>query len=116
MERAGDWESRVRVISSRGRLSSTIWKRQIALSEDGTTYELVADVDQPQTVDERRRLQLLQDTPDGLTRAEFEAVAELSKSTAHRTLAEFVQKGHATVHDGPPPRYFAVIPANEPQI
>src|SRR5215207_928793 len=113
VERVGDWDSRVRRISSRGRLTATIWTRQIALSEDGRRYVTVADTDEQQTVTERHRLAVLSDAPNGLTRAEFQALAGIkTKSTATRALSELVDKGYATVDKTVrPPHYHA---ADEP--
>lgn len=109
IEHVGAWDSRVRKVSSRGRLSATIWDCQIALSEDGTRYEAVAASDEPQSADERRRLRLLTDAgSDGLTVAELMAVAEIGKTTAGRQLKEFVRNGLATV-SGKPARYYAVV-------
>lgn len=96
MERVGDWDSRVRRLSSRGRLSSTVWQRQIALSSDGTSYESVADDTQPQTVRERARLRTLSEHEDGMTASEFSDLIDASDDTARRVLDEFVVKGWAT--------------------
>lgn len=106
IEHVGDWESRVRKISARGRLSATIWDCQIALSDDGRSYETVAASDAPQSSDERRRLRLLAGSPDGLTVAEFMELAEVSKTTAQRQLKDFVRDGRATV-EGRPQRFHA---------
>jgi AAA domain len=38
LERKGDWESRERHLSSRGRVSATIWSTTLELSADGTDY------------------------------------------------------------------------------
>lgn len=96
MERVGGWDSRVRKLSSRGRLSSTIWQRTIALSEDGKGYDSVADSTQPQTVKERERLRLLDNAGDsGMTAAEFARDAVIGDTTARKQLDEFVLKGWA---------------------
>lgn len=119
MQRVGDWDSRVRKLSSRGRISATAWQCQIALSEDGTTYERVVGADEPQTVRERVRLEILEGAPDGLTAAEFAAMADVSPRTARRTLEEFVLAGRATAGGTLPKRYHAMPepdPAKEPPI
>ncbi len=96
MVREGPWGSRVRALSSRGRLRATIWERKIALSDDGTTYEEVAGVGGPQTVEERGRLRALAKAgEEGMTAAEFAAAIEKSDPTARRALGDFVEHGWA---------------------
>jgi hypothetical protein len=111
LERVGDWESRVRAVSSRGRMAATIWQRQIALSDDRRSYERVTESDEPQKADDRHRLRLLHDAPDGLTRAEFQALTGLSKSGAQSALSKFVDDRLATVSTDNPVRYRAVTQA-----
>jgi len=93
----GGWDSRVRRLSSRGRLTATIWERTIALTEDGRSYESVADDTQPQSLKERQRLRALDDAGEvGLTASEASAAWECSNDTARRQMDEFVSKGWAT--------------------
>jgi hypothetical protein len=109
IERFGDWDSRVRKLSSRGRVSATIWARQIALSEDGQRYESVTEDGEPQRADTRRRLRLLQEAGDGgLTAAELANLSDLSVEQCRRVLRDLVADGRATVDDGRPKRYHAV--------
>lgn len=97
MVRVGGWDSRVRRLSSRGRLSSTIWEQTIALSDDGRDYHSVADSTQPQTLKERERLRILDNAGDaGMTAAEFSTAADIGNNTARRALDDFVAKGWAT--------------------
>lgn len=97
MERMGGWDSRVRKLSSRGRLSATIWEQTVALSDDGRSYESVAGTTQPQTVRERQRLRMLSEAGDaGMTATGFAGVAGISNSSARRALDDFVAKGWAT--------------------
>lgn len=96
MVRVGGWDSRVRRLSSRGRLSATIWEQTIALSDDGRDYHSVADSTQPQTLKERDRLRLLDNVDAGMTAAEFAETAEIGNNTARRALDDFVAKGWAT--------------------
>lgn len=97
MVRVGGWDSRVRRLSSRGRLSSTIWEQTIALSDDGREYHSVAGSTQPQTLRERERLRVLHNAGDaGMTAAEFASAAEIGNNTARRALDDFVAKGWAT--------------------
>ena len=97
MVRVGGWDSRVRRLSSRGRLTATIWEQTIALSDDGRDYVSVADTTQPQTLKERQRLRALDNAGDsGMTASEAAAGWECSNDTARRQLEDFVSKGWAS--------------------
>ncbi len=97
MERLGGWESRVRKLSARGRISATIWEMTIALSDDGRRFEAVATATQPQTARERQRLKRLSDAGDaGMTASQFAEAVELGDTAARGALQEFVEKGWAT--------------------
>ena len=105
MERIGGWDSRLRKLSSRGRLSSTIWEQTIALADDGRSYESVASATQPQTLKERQRLSILHDAGDaGVTAGEFAALAGFGDDAARRVLGEFAEKGWATEDEAAWPR------------
>ena len=109
MVRVGPWGSRVRKLSSRGRMRATIWEQTIALSEDGQRYEVVADTTEPQTSEERKRLRALRDLGNtGVTAPEFAPVIDASDDTARRALEAFAQRGWARREGGRPVRYFAV--------
>ncbi len=96
MVRVGGWDSRVRKLSSRGRLSATIWEQTVALQQDGKGYDSVADDTQPQTLKERLRLGKLSAAGDaGMTAAEFAAAINSSNDTARRVLDDFASKGWA---------------------
>jgi hypothetical protein len=117
IERVGDWLSRVRKVSSRGRLRATNWERQIALSDDGSSYDIVADVADPQLSADRQRLALLRAAPDGLTCDEFQESAGLSKSAAYNALRGLVTHGWAEEVDGRPKRWRALdVETEEPRI
>lgn len=108
MERVGDWDSRARRISSRGRVSATIWTRTIELAEDGSHYRLVADVDEPQAGEDRRRLGILEDLDEaGATAKQFAAAIGKSEDAARATLTRFVEEGRARVEGSRPRRYIA---------
>lgn len=97
MVRVGGWDSCVRRLSSRGRLSATIWERTVALSDDGKSYDSVADATQPQTLRERERLRIIEGAGEGgMTAADFAKAAGVGDSTARRALDDFVSKGWAT--------------------
>lgn len=118
MERAGtDWETRARRVSSRGRLAATIWTRTIELSEDGRTYTLLADDDDPQNGQDRHRLEVLREFGDtGATVREFAEAIGRTGSAAGRALRQFVTEGQARIVEGKPKRYIAVEEADEPDI
>jgi hypothetical protein len=100
MVREGQWMSRVRALSSRGRLEATIWERKVALTEDGTGYEEVAGVAAPQSAGDRKRLRALVAAGDeGTTAAAFASVVGVSDDTARRVLPEFVEAGWAALDD-----------------
>ncbi|MDO9409689.1 AAA family ATPase [Patulibacter sp.] len=103
MERLGGWESRVRRLSSRGRVSASVWTQTITLDDDGRGYTLVADDTQPQTGTERKRLGVLNRHDAGLTTREFETEAEVSNETARTTLDGFVAQGWARKDDSTRP-------------
>lgn len=108
IELVGDWNSRVRRLSSRGRVSATIWTRTVTLAEDGRRYELVADTDEPQSAAARSRLDRLRDYGTaGTTAKTFAAAIDQGEDTARRALGNLVQQGHAHKDDGRPARYFA---------
>ena len=90
----GGWDSRVRKLSARGRISATIWEQTVALSEDGQSYDSVATSTQPQTVRERQRLRVLSGAGvAGMTASEFAAAADVSPDTARRALKRVCRKG-----------------------
>jgi hypothetical protein len=107
MERVGtDWTSRVRRLSSRGRVRATHWTRTVALTEDGTGYEVVADTDAPQDGRLRKRLRALRDAGDaGTDAAAFAEAIELGKEAARQTLKELEGEGWAQSTEGKPRRY-----------
>lgn len=106
LERVGDWTSRVRRLSSRGRVSATNWTRTVALSEDGSRYEVIADADAPQDGRLRRRLRALSDAGDaGVTVAEFASLIENSDETARRALKQLEAEGWAEDDGEFPARY-----------
>lgn len=108
IERIGDWESRVRRISSRGRIASTIWTRTIELSDDGRTYSMVADSHAPQVGEDRRRLEILAEVGEkGASVREFAAKIGKSEDTARRALVGFAQAGRARKEGTQPTRYVA---------
>ena len=101
MVRVGGWDSRVRRLSSRGRLTATIWEQTIALADDGRDYVSVADTTQPQTHKERQRLRALDNAGDsGFTASEAAAAWDCSNDTARRQLEDFVSKGWASEDSG----------------
>lgn len=106
IERVGDWDSRVRRISSAGRINATRWQRTIALAEDAAGYEVVADTTQPQTSEDRRRLRAMGDLDAGVTAPVFAEVIEKSEDTARRALDAFVEKGWARREGSRPALYF----------
>jgi hypothetical protein len=109
LERIGDWESRVRRISSRGRISSTIWTRTIELSEDGRSYTMVADTDVPQVGEDRRRLEILADFGEvGAAVNEYAEAIGKSTDTARRALVKFTREGRARKAGEQPTRYVVV--------
>jgi hypothetical protein len=91
--RVGDWTSRTRKLSSRGRLSSTIWEKTIQLTEDWR-YEIVGDGGLPER--ERVRIEQLQSIPGGVTSAEYAELIGVSRQAAQKVLDEFVTQGRAT--------------------
>lgn len=106
IERMGEWDSRVRRISSAGRINATRWQRVIALAEDGTSYEIVADTTQPQGAEERRRLRALGDCEGGVTAPAFAEVIGKGEDTARRVLEDFAARGWARREGSRPVLYF----------
>lgn len=103
IERVGDWQSRVRKLSSRGRVSATIWERTIALSQDSTGYETVATAEQPQTSRERSRLHVLAGFgSDGVTVTRYAEAIDLGRSAAQDALRALSEKGWAKASDDRP--------------
>lgn len=97
------FESRVRRLSSRGRVSATIWTRTIALADDGRSYESVADDEQPQRTEDRHRLRALREAGEaGVTVAAYACAIDRTDDTARATLREFVGRGWSTESDGRP--------------
>lgn len=84
--------TRNRRVTSLGRVAATRWVRTIALSEDGTDYELVADADAPQSVADRKRLEKFAEHPEGVTVAEFANAIEASEATARRVLDDYAER------------------------
>lgn len=107
MERVGtDWDSRVRRLSSRGRVKATHWTRTVALNDDGTGYEVVADADAPQDGRLRRRLRALRGAGDaGVDAAAFADLTGVSTETARRDLHDLASEGWALASEGRPRMY-----------
>jgi hypothetical protein len=104
----GDWTSRVRRVSSRGRVAATNWQRKIALNDDGSDYVVVADDHQPQGSKDRQRLRILaKHFPKGATARDFGEAVELKERAARNALNSFAEAGWATRDDGPPQRWTA---------
>jgi len=101
-----DWQTRVRKLSSLGRLTACLWEQTVALSEDGRDFEMVAGDTQPQTAGDRRRLRILRDAgDDGVTAKDFAGQAGIGDTMARTVLDEFVGKGWATQDDERPARW-----------
>lgn len=116
IERIGDWTSRARRISARGRLSATVWEQTITLAEDGRSYRAVSGADGPADSKTRQRLRMLADAGEaGLTVAEFMESAEITKAPASRALAEYVEQGRAEIVPDSKPRRYR-IPADADEV
>jgi hypothetical protein len=103
MEQTGPWDSRVRKLSSRGRVGATRWQRSIALSADSTDYEEVAGKHEPTTAKARARLKQLSECRDGATAEEYGALIGVERVTANNTLKEFEREGWAEVDESTSP-------------
>ena len=104
LTRVGDWTSRRRTLSARGRLQATIWEKTIELTEDGKDYRLVEEPT-TQTTDDAEAM-LLHDrmTLAGLAREhggkvtarQYAGAIRKSKDTAARRLDALADAGYAT--------------------
>jgi hypothetical protein len=99
MFRDGSWTSRRRKLSARGRVSATIWQREIELSEDGDSYREIksagGDVQQLDKDAEREahwRL-VLKQAGRPLTRDELAAKLSVSGTTVKRYEQAMSERG-----------------------
>lgn len=106
MERVGDWTSPIRKLSSRGRRSTTIWERRIALAKGNGDYENVGEGDDLPTARDRHRLDLLRASAEGMTVKDFAAAAGIGRRGAGGALAELVTRGRATVDKSGQPHVY----------
>lgn len=81
IERSGEWTSRRRVLSSRGRLQNTIWERTIELTPAFDDYTEVLGDDRLRTLASR----------DTWTKAELAEALGASPTTAANVLADYAE-------------------------
>lgn len=80
MERKGDWTSRERTISSRGRIGSTIWSKTIERSPDGSQYTETTQSEHDY------HLRIVAEFPEGVTVADYKDRLGCAINTARERL------------------------------
>jgi hypothetical protein len=107
------WGGRARRVSSKGRISATIWQQVIELTEDGTDYR-ETETPQYEDADDRYRALLAECFGGtGATPAMFAEEAGITTDYARRKLKQLVEDGAAQIVSDDPPKVYAAAGESE---